>query len=150
MNLNRRDAESQSNFLHGDLTNNIIGAAIEVHRALGPGLLESAYEICFCRELSLRQLPFARQVELPVEYKGVKLDCGYRIDVLVAETVIVELKCVEAILPVHEAQLLTYMQLTRKEVGLIFNFQTAVLTRGGVIRRALSKPKSLGASASPR
>jgi GxxExxY protein len=150
MKLNRRNTETQRDFLYGELTNSTIGAAIEVHRALGPGLLESAYEACFCRELTIRQIPFMRQVELPVSYKGVKLDCGYRIDVLVAEKLIVELKCVEFVLPVHEAQLLTYMHLTGKEVGLIFNFHTAVLTRGGVVRKVLSKPTSLSASASPR
>jgi GxxExxY protein len=112
--------------------------------------LESAYEECLCRELSLRGISFRRQVELPIEYKGVKLDCGYRIDLLIAEAVIVELKCVERLLPVHDAQLLTYMKLADKEVGLIFNFDTDVLTRGGVVRKALSKSSTLRASATPR
>jgi GxxExxY protein len=89
-------------------------------------------------------------VELPVEYKGIKLDCGYRMDLLVAEAVVVELKCVERLLPVHDAQLLTYMKLSNTEVGLIFNFHTEVLTRGGVVRKALSRPASLSASAPPR
>ena len=150
MTIDRGGAEARSELLHRELTEQIIGAAIEVHRVLGPGLLESAYEECFCHELHLRGIPFQRQVPLPVEYKGVKLDCGYRIDVLVADAVIVELKCLEKLAPVHDAQLLTYMKLTGKTVGLIFNFHTDVLTRGGVIRKALSRPSALRASASPR
>jgi GxxExxY protein len=129
-----------------ELTRQIIGAAIEVHRALGPGLLESAYEECFCRELSLRGLRFERQREIPVEYKGVKLDCGYRADVIVEGAVILELKCVDAIAPIHEAQLLTYLRLTGLPVGLLFNFNVAVLKRGGILRRALTSSPS----ASPR
>ena len=136
----RPETEEQGKLLHEQLTEQIIGAAIEVHRALGPGLLESAYEECLCHELQLRDIAFRRQIDLPVEYKGVKLDCGYRIDLLVAEAVVVELKCVERVQPVHEAQLLTYMKLTGKTVGLILNFYTDVLTRGGVIRKALSNP----------
>ena len=108
----------------------IIGAAIEVHRALGPGLLESAYEECLCHELHLRGLAFERQVDLPVSYKGVHLSCGYKIDLLVRNEVILELKTVESILPVHEAQLLTYLKLLNKQVGLLINFNTALLTRG--------------------
>ena len=147
---NRGGAETRSNLLHKELTEQIIGAAIEVHRSLGPGLLESAYEECLCHVLTIRNIPFRRQVSLPVEYKGVKLDCGYRIDLLVDDAVIVELKCVEKLHPVHDAQLLTYMKLTGKTVGLIFNFYTDVLTRGGVIRKALSQPSALRASAPPR
>jgi GxxExxY protein len=147
MHTNRGDAETRSELIHGELTEQIIGAAIAVHQILGPGLLESAYEECLCRELHLRGIAFARQVPLPVEYKGVKLDCGYRIDILVADTVIVEIKCVEKLARVHDAQLLTYMKLTGKTVGLIFNFYTDVLTRGGVVRKALSKPSALRASA---
>ena len=94
-----------------ETTEAIIGAAIEVHRALGPGLLESAYEECLCRELTLRRVPFERQRQLPVEYKGLRLECSYRLDLVVADTVVVELKTVEALLPVHEAQLLTYLRL---------------------------------------
>src|SRR5438270_7794507 len=97
MELNRGGAEARRVLIHESLTEQIIGAAIEVHRALGPGLLESAYEECLCHELSLRRLRFQRQVSLPVEYKRVKLDCGYKIDLLIEETVIVELKCVEKI-----------------------------------------------------
>ena len=111
----------------------IIGAAIEVHRALGPGLLESAYEQCLCHELHLRRLAFQRQVDLPVSYKGLNLDCGYRIDLIVECEVVLELKAIETILPVHEAQLLTYLKLSGKHVGLLINFNTPVLTRG--IRR---------------
>jgi GxxExxY protein len=108
----------------------IIGAAIEVHRALGPGLLESAYEECLCHELHLRGLRFERQVDLPISYKGLLLGCGYKIDLIVEQEVILELKALEAILPVHEAQLLTYLKLSGKHVGLLINFNTPVLTRG--------------------
>jgi GxxExxY protein len=117
-------------------TSPIIGAAIEVHRQLGPGLLESAYEQCLCHELHLRGLPFRCQIGLPVSYKGLQLDCGYKIDVIVNDEIIVELKAVERILPVHEAQLLTYMKLSNKKVGLLINFNTSLLTQG-IIRRVL-------------
>jgi len=112
------------------ITEQIIGAAIEVHRALGPGLLESAYEECVCHELSLRDIPFKCQVPLPVEYKGKKLDCGYRLDLLAADTVVVEIKAVDALLPIHEAQLLTYLKLGNWQVGLLVNFNETVLKRG--------------------
>ncbi len=112
------------------LTREIIGAAIEVHSALGPGLLESAYEECMCRELSLRTIPFQRQVPLPLEYKGVRLDCGYQLDLLVAELVVVELKSVEALMPIHEAQLLTYLKLGGWNVGLLINFNVPLLRDG--------------------
>jgi GxxExxY protein len=118
------------------LTEAIIGAAIEVHRELGPGLLESAYEECFCHELHLRGLAFQRQVELPVSYKGLKLDCGYRLDVVVGDAVIVELKSIEHILPIHHAQLLTYLRLMGKKVGLLINFNVSVL-KNGIVRRVL-------------
>ncbi|HEY1264351.1 MAG TPA: GxxExxY protein [Terriglobales bacterium] len=117
-------------------TSAIIGAAIEVHRHLGPGLLESAYEECLCHELHLRGMEFRRQVELPVEYKGLKLDCGYEIDVLVQDTVILELKALERLTPICEAQLLTYMRLARKSVGLLINFNVPVLARG-IVRMVL-------------
>lgn len=119
-----------------NLTKQILGAAIEVHRELGPGLLESAYEECLCHELNLRQLRFERQVSIPVLYKGIKLDCGYKLDILVEQTVILELKCVEKITPVHEAQLLTYMKLLNKPVGFILNFNVPVL-RAGIVRKVL-------------
>jgi GxxExxY protein len=117
-------------------TSAIIGAAIEVHRQLGPGLLESAYEQCVCHELKLRGLAFKCQVDFPVSYKGLKLDCGYKIDLIVSDEVVVELKAVERILPVHEAQLLTYMKLSGKTVGLLINFNSSLLTQG-IIRRVL-------------
>ena len=117
-------------------TEGIIGAAIEVHRELGPGLLESAYEECLCHELTLRGTAFERQVELPIGYKGLQLDCGYRLDVLVESAVILELKAVDQILPVHEAQLLTYLRLSRKRVGLLLNFNVPAL-KDGILRRIL-------------
>ena len=117
-------------------TEAIIGAAIEVHRELGPGLLESAYEECLCHELHLRGLSFVRQLDLPVLYKGLKLDCGYRIDLVVQDEVVLELKSVEKLLPVHQAQLLTYMRLADKKVGLLINFNAPQLTQG-IIRRVL-------------
>jgi GxxExxY protein len=135
--INHGGTETQSKLLHEDLTEKIIGAAIEVHRALGPGLLESAYEEGFCHELHLRGLSFQRQVPLPVTYKGINLDCGYRIDVIVEDAVVLELKCVEHILAVHEAQLLTYLKLLNKRVGLILNFHVAALVRGGVVRKVI-------------
>jgi GxxExxY protein len=113
-----------------DLTAQTIGAAIEVHRALGPGLLESAYQACLCQERTLRRIPFEQQKPIPLEYKGVLLDCGYRLDLIVANKVIVELKTVELILPVHEAQLLTYLKLTGCKVGLIINFNVSALKAG--------------------
>ena len=112
------------------LTEKIIGAAIEVHKVLGPGLLESAYQECFCYELGLRGLAFERQQPLPVTYKGIKLDCGYRLDVLVEGKVVVEIKCVNELLPIHDAQLLTYLRLGSFEVGLLMNFHAAVLKEG--------------------
>ena len=119
--------------LNGDVTQGIIAAAMEVHRSLGPGLLESAYEECLCHELTLRGITFSRQVTLPLEYKGVQLDCGYRMDLVVSDVVVVELKCIEKILPIHEAQLLTYLRLTGCKTGLIINFNTPLLKDG--IRR---------------
>ena len=148
--LNRRVAETRSNLLYKDLTEQIISAAIEMHRALGPGLLESAYEECLCHELGLRNILFERQVSVPVNYKNLKLDCGYRIDLLVDNKVVVELKCVERVLPVHEAQLITYLRLTETKLGFIFNFYTDVLTRGGVVRKVLERGSSLRVSAPPR
>jgi len=115
------------------LTSKIIGAAVEVHRSLGPGLLESAYEHCLAHELALRGIPFERQVMLPVLYKGVNVDCGFRIDLLVEREVVVEVKAVEALHPLHQAQLLTYLKLGGWRVGLLINFNTGVLKEG--IRR---------------
>lgn len=118
------------------LTGEIIGAAIEVHRHLGPGLLESAYLTCLTRELYLRQIPFKREVQLPLEYKGVHLGCGYRLDLLVGNAVVVETKSVECLNPIHEAQLLTYLKLGGWKVGLLLNFNVELL-RTGIRRRVL-------------
>ncbi len=117
-------------------TERIIGAAIEAHRELGPGLLESAYEECLCREMKIRGLSFRRHVSLPIVYKGVRLDCGYRMDVVVEDAVVLELKCIERILPVHEAQLLSYMKRAGKKFGLLINFHSAVVSRS-IVRRIL-------------
>ena len=113
-----------------EISRQIIGAAIEVHRILGPGLLESAYEECLCRELAIQSIPFERQRPLPVSYKGLQLDCGYRIDILVAGLVVVEIKAVEGILPIHEAQLLTYLKLGGWKLGLLINFNERLLVDG--------------------
>jgi len=118
------------------LTEQILGAVIEVHKVLGPGLMESAYEECLCHELNLRGLQFARQMTVPVFYKGVSLDCGYKLDLLVDDTVILELKCVDRISSVHEAQLLTYMKLLNKPVGFIINFNVPVM-KAGIVRKVL-------------
>jgi GxxExxY protein len=118
------------------ITEQIIGAAIEVHRVLGPGLLESAYEECLCHELRLRSVPFERQRPLPVEYKGIKLECGYRPDLLIADAVVVEIKAIESIEPIHEAQLLTYLKLGGWKLGLLINFNVPVL-KDGIRRRVL-------------
>ncbi len=112
------------------LSGAIIGAAIEVHRELGPGLLESAYEQCLCHELSLRELDFERQRQLPVLYKGLRLDCGFRIDILVENKIILELKAVKTVLPIHEAQIMTYLRLSKKKLGLLLNFNVTVMKDG--------------------
>ena len=122
--------------LHKELSDQIIGAAIEVHRELGPGLLESTYQACLAHELSLRGIPFVSQLDLPLTYKGVQPDVGYRIDLLVDDKIIVELKAVERVTPIHEAQLLTYLRLLKKPVGLLLNFSVPVL-RDGITRRVL-------------
>jgi GxxExxY protein len=130
------EARSSSGLLSESLTETIIGAAIEVHRQLGPGLLESVYEECVCEELRLRGVPFKCQIELPVVYKGRETGGKYRIDLVVADEVVVELKAVERLLSVHEAQLLTYLRFTGKRVSLLINFNVAVLHRG-IMRRVL-------------
>ncbi|MGH7798542.1 MAG: GxxExxY protein [Candidatus Binatia bacterium] len=112
------------------LSNKVIGCAIEVHRELGPGLLETAYEQCLAAELSRSRIPFQLQVDLPVNYKGTKLDCSYRIDLLIDQQLIIELKCVEQLLKIHEAQILTYMRLAKIGVGLLINFNVPVLKKG--------------------
>ncbi len=113
-----------------------MAAAGEVHRELGPGLLESAYHVCLCHELALRRLKFQTEVPLPVNYKAVHLDCGYRIDLVVDGKVAVELKSVEKLMPVHESQLLTYLRLSGMRVGLLINFNVRML-RQGIIRRII-------------
>ena len=113
-----------------DCSREIIGACIEVHRVLGPGLLESAYEECLCHELRERKLEFGHQVPLPVVYKGIKLDCGYRMDIVVASSILLELKAVDEVLPIHEAQLLTYLRLSGLKIGLLINFNVPLLTNG--------------------
>jgi len=133
---------AKSKLIYEALTEQVIGSALEVHKALGPGLLESVYEECLCHELHLRRLSFQRQIMVPVVYKGVALDCGHRHDLIVENTVILELKCVERVLAVHEAQLLTYLKLLDKPVGFIINFNVPVL-RHGVVRKVFD-------SASPR
>ena len=122
--------------LEKELTDKSIGAAIEVHKILGPGLLESAYQVCMEHESALRNIPFERLVDLPLNYKGVALDAGYQIDLVYDKRVVVELKAVEHIIPVHEAQLLTYMRLTGIRVGLLINFNVPVL-KDGIYRRVL-------------
>lgn len=112
------------------LTEEIIGAAIEVHRSLGPRLLESTYEICLCHELALRQLRFERQKGMATEYKGVRLDCGYRADVVVEGSILIEIKAVENLLPIHDAQLLSYLKLGGWTVGLLINFNVQLLKHG--------------------
>jgi GxxExxY protein len=113
-----------------EVTEKIIACAIEVHRQLGPGLLESAYEECLCHELNLQGMNFERQRPLRLEYKGIKLDCGYRMDIVVNDRVVIDLKCAEKLTSVHEAQLLTYLRLSRIRTGLIINFYTGVLRHG--------------------
>ena len=112
------------------ISNQIIGAAIEVHRALGPGLLESAYEECLCREFLLKNIPFERQAGVPVVYKGVSLDCGYRLDIVVAGLVIIELKTIKRFEPIHDAQLLTYLKLTKLKLGVLLNFNVPIMKHG--------------------
>ena len=113
-----------------ELSNKVIGCALEVHRHLGPGLLESTYEQCLAHEMKLTEMSFKMQYPLPVEYKGIRLDCGYRIDLFVERRLIVELKSVEKILPIHQAQLLTYMKLADISIGLLINFNVKYLKNG--------------------
>ena len=116
-----------------ELSSKIIGAAIEVHKALGPGLLESAYEECMCHELSLRGLSFERQKPLPIVFKGKELDCSYRLDIVVENAIILELESCENIEPIHRAQLLTYLKLSTLHLGLLLNFNTAFM-KDGIVR----------------
>ncbi len=116
-----------------ELTGAVIGAAIEVHKALGPGLLESAYEECLCHELQERKISFVRQKSLPVTYKGVKLDCGYRLDVVVEDAIVLEVKACNRLEKIHQAQLLTYLKLSSLNVGLLLNFNVPVM-KDGIVR----------------
>jgi GxxExxY protein len=119
-----------------ELTDAIIGAAMEVHRTLGPGLLESTDEMCLCRELAIRGIRFERQVPIPVEYKAVKLDCGYRADIVIDGTILVEIKAIDSLLPIHDAQLLSYLKLGDWKIGLLINFNVELL-KNGLRRRVL-------------
>lgn len=125
-----RDTETQRKAKYDLLSEQVIGAAIEVHKHLGPGLLESAYENCLCHELYLRKLSFKRQVCLDIEYKGVKVESAYRLDLVVEDSLVLELKAIESLLPVHTAQLLTYLRLTGYKTGLLINFMVPVLKSG--------------------
>ena len=115
------------------LSNKIIGAAIEVHKGLGPGLLESAYEECLCYELNMREISYDRQLSLPVQYKEKILDCGYKIDVLIEKSIILELKAVDKIEAIHKAQLLTYLKLSDIHLGLLLNFNVPIM-KDGIVR----------------
>jgi GxxExxY protein len=129
-------SENAKPLLEKELTDKIIGAAIEVHKVLGPGLLESTFQVCMEHESGLRNIPFERLVALPLNYKGIDLDAGYVIDLICSKRVIVELKAVERVIPVHEAQFLTYMRLTGIHVGLLINFNVPVV-KDGIYRRVL-------------
>ncbi len=121
----------------------VVDAALCVHRELGPGLLESAYEMALCRELNLRDLTFERQKAMPVSYKGTALDCGYRIDVLVEDAIVIELKAVEQLAPIHEAQLFTYLKLAGCHIGFLINFNTRLI-KNGLKRIVHNLPKEHG------
>lgn len=134
--MNHKDTETQRNRLN-ELSNRVIGLCIEVHRELGPGLLESAYEEALVYELGQAGIKFERQREMPLNYKGVKLDCGYRLDLVVENELILELKAANELLPVHHAQLLTYLKLERRSLGLLINFNTPALKQG--LRRVVAR-----------
>jgi len=120
-----------------DITERVIGGAIQVHRTLGPGLLETAYEACLAFELAERGLNVARQVSLPIVYRDVKLECGYRLDLVVEDSVIVEVKAVDELAPIHEAQVLSYLKLSGLRVGLLINFNVVILKKG--LRRIVNE-----------
>lgn len=132
-----------------DITEKIIGAAIRVHRELGPGLLESAYEACLTHEFADSGLAFTRQVPLPVRYAGRALDCGYRLDLLVEDAVIVEIKSIDKFAPIHEAQLMTYLRLAGLPVGLLLNFNVVRMT-DGILRRVMTRSQAPRPSAALR
>jgi GxxExxY protein len=134
--MNHRGTETQRGEERDPLTGEIIGAAIEVHRVLGPGLLESVCEECLCYELRGREIGFLRQLELPVVYKEVRLDCGFRMDVVIPGRLVIELKTVDVLYPIHEAQLLTYLRLSGIRCGLLLNFNVSLL-RDGIKRLVL-------------
>jgi len=125
-----RSRVSEDPQVHSLLTQQVIGAAMEVHRALGPGLLESAYAACLAREFELKLIPYRREVALPVSFKGASVDCGYRLDFVVADCLIVEIKAVESLHPFHTAQLLTYLRISGQRLGLLINFHVPVLKAG--------------------
>lgn len=131
-------ADSASAFLHGELTHRVLACAYEVHRTLGPGLLESAYKRCLTHELSLRGLSYASEAVVPIQYKEARLDAGYRADLIVEGSVLIELKAVERLLGIHEAQVMTYLRLTGLQVGLLINFNVSSL-KAGIRRLALSR-----------
>ncbi len=133
--MNHKDTEAQRSELN-ELSHRVIGLCIEVHRELGPGLLESAYEEALAYELTMAGYRFERQREMPLLYKGVKLDCGYRLDLVIEEKLIIELKAVNDLLPVHHAQLLTYLKLERRALGLLVNFNVPMLKNG--VQRVVS------------
>src|SRR5947207_10366791 len=135
--LTEEGAESAEMMDINKLTETVISSAIEVHRALGPGLLESTYEMCLCRELSLRQIPFERERPIPVTYKGVRLDCGYRTDLVIDKRLLVEIKSVDSLASIHEAQLISYLKLGGWQVGLLINFNVELL-KSGIRRRVLN------------
>ncbi len=126
------------------LTNEVLGGCIAVHKELGPGLLESAYEECLAHELRLRGISFTRQRSLPIEYKGIRLDCSYRLDMVVEDLVVMELKCVNALQPIHDAQVLTYLRVSGYDIGLLVNFNVRVLREG--IRRLVRPGARIGHS----
>jgi GxxExxY protein len=134
--------------LENEIAEKVIGAAIEVHRHLGPGLLESAYDECLCYELNRQGVGFERQVHLPIDYKGLRLDCAYRLDLLVEELLIVEIKAVDQVLSIHKSQLLTYLRAAHKHVGLLINFNTPMLRTG--IRRIVNEYSGPKLKDSPR
>ena len=142
--MNRRDAETQR---QDPLSEAVIGFCIRIHRELGPGLLENAYEECLCFELAKAGLKFERQKPLPLAYETVRLDCGYRIDLTVEGKLIVELKTVDALLPIHEAQLLTYLKLSGISAGLLINFNVPVLVQG--VKRLVNNYSPRGADGMP-
>ncbi|MCC7476920.1 GxxExxY protein [bacterium] len=121
---------SESAVVRDALTEAVIGAAIEVHRTIGPGMLENAYNQCLCHELHLRQLAFQREVPLPLNYKGIRLDCGYRLDIVVEGRLVLELKAIDKVLPVHKQQLLSYLRMGGYNTGLLINFSAYKLVNG--------------------